>query len=436
MGRPKASKLTGKFYLRTDRKPDKNGKYAIYIDYNIGAKHARTDTEVWVEEKYWDAAKREVNNKHPQHKRLNGQLEKKRRDIDESIYEYSQRGRLTIEILRSLVQGRTIQGKSKEDDFFTYAEKVINDEYRMEKIGVSVRDNALCGFSMFRKFLRAYIGEDSLYIGELSAELVKEYIKWRQGNGNNNATINKAITPILKAAKRAVYDNLLPNSVVGSIADCYLPVKPRVGDDIEDTTVHYLTQEQMKKLLDIYDKVKYPRTRDFIDMFLLSFNAWGLRISDLITLEWRNIDFEKKEINKIIVKNNKPHRIDLNDDALTILQRWKERTGGRRFVFGLLADDFDLSDMSELKRMRLNKNRAILTSLKTIGDKIGLDFNLTMHVARHTFAVWALNAGVDVHKISVMMAHSSVLTTEATYAKFMPKTLEQEVQEKLNFKML
>jgi len=52
----------------------------------------------------------------------------KRRDIDEAIYEYSQRGRLTIEILRSLVQGRTIQGKSKEDDFFTYAEKVINDE--------------------------------------------------------------------------------------------------------------------------------------------------------------------------------------------------------------------------------------------------------------------------------------------------------------------
>lgn len=78
-------------------------------------------------------------------------MEKKRRDIDEAIYEYSQRGRLTIEILRSLVQGRTIQGKSKEDDFFTYAEKVINDEYRMEKIGVPVRDDALCGFSMFRK---------------------------------------------------------------------------------------------------------------------------------------------------------------------------------------------------------------------------------------------------------------------------------------------
>lgn len=33
MGRVKASKITGKFYLRTDRNPDKNGKYAIYLDY-------------------------------------------------------------------------------------------------------------------------------------------------------------------------------------------------------------------------------------------------------------------------------------------------------------------------------------------------------------------------------------------------------------------
>ena len=51
MGRVKATKLTGKFYLRTDRNPDKNGKYAIYLDYVLDTKHARTDTEVWIEEK-------------------------------------------------------------------------------------------------------------------------------------------------------------------------------------------------------------------------------------------------------------------------------------------------------------------------------------------------------------------------------------------------
>lgn len=40
MGRVKPIKITGKFFMRTDRKSGKNGKYAIYIDYTLGTKHA------------------------------------------------------------------------------------------------------------------------------------------------------------------------------------------------------------------------------------------------------------------------------------------------------------------------------------------------------------------------------------------------------------
>lgn len=55
------------------------------------------------------------------------------------------------------------------------------------------------------------------------------------------------------------------------------------------------------------------------------------------------------------------------------------------------------------------------------------------HVARHTFAVFALNNGVDVHKVSRLLAHSSVMVTEKVYAKFLPETLQKEVETKLNF---
>ena len=81
MGRLKATKLTGKFYLRTDRKADQNGKYAIYLDYVVGTQHARTETGVWIEEKYWDADKRVINRKHPQCAYLNNLLENKRIEI-------------------------------------------------------------------------------------------------------------------------------------------------------------------------------------------------------------------------------------------------------------------------------------------------------------------------------------------------------------------
>lgn len=436
MGRVKASKLTGKFYLRTDRKPDKSGKLPIYLDYTIGTKHARTDTEVWVEEKYWDEKNKVINRKHPQCVRLNKQLEAKRNEIDEAIFEYSQRNkRLTINALRDIVQGK-VNGLSADEDFVAYAIEVIEEEYKFGKIGVSVRDNAVCGLNRFKQFLSQTQGEEEIYISEVSADIIKQYIYWRQAQGNINATINKSLTPIIKAARRAVIDKLMDAAVAEMISRLYLPTKKELGDDDEDDDIHYLTEEQMAKFVALYDVVKYPRTRDFMDMFLFSFNACGLRVSDIITLEWKNIDFKKRELRKILFKGDVPHSIPLNDNAMQILERWYEKSDGDRFVFGLLPNDFDMQDKEERKRQRLNKNRALITSLKTLGDKIGLPFNLTMHVARHTFAVWALNREVDIHKISRLMGHSSVLVTEKVYAKFMPKTLEREVQEKLNFNIM
>lgn len=435
MGRRKPTKITGKFFLRTDRKPDKNGKYAIYLDYTLGAKHAKTDTEVWIEEKFWDAEKREVSRKHPQCARLNHQLQKKRQDIDNAIYDYSQRskGLITINTLRAIVQGRTV-GNIADSDFVAYALETMEDRYKLGRIGVAVRDNARCSLNRFRKFLVETYGEDSIYVSELTVDIVKKYIFWRQRQGNINATINKSLTPIMKAAKRAAIDKLIDFSVAEAICQLYLSDKKEMGDDEDD--VHYLTEEQVAEFVALRDKVKYPRTRDYMDMFLFSFNACGLRVSDIITLEWKSIDFETQKLKKVLYKGDKLHEIPLNDDAIKILENWYDRTGEHRFVFGLLDDSFNLQDKEERKRMRLNKNRAIQTSLNTIGDKMGLPFNLKMHVARHTFAVMALNKGVDIHKISQLMAHSSVSITEQIYAKFLPSALEEVVKEQLNFNFL
>lgn len=107
--------------------------------------------------------------------------------------------------------------------------------------------------------------------------------------------------------------------------------------------------------------------------------------------------------------------------ARQILERWRGRKGCERFCFGLLPSNFDLNDTKELKRQRINRNTPIKTSLHEIGRKLELPFSLTFHVARHTFAIWALNDGrYDIKQISSMLGHSSVLTTEVFYAKYLP----------------
>jgi integrase len=52
-----------------------------------------------------------------------------------------------------------------------------------------------------------------------------------------------------------------------------------------------------------------------------------------------------------------------------------------------------------------------------------------MHVARHTFAVFALNKGLSMSVVSRLLGHGSTDITERVYAKFLPETLASEVSK-------
>ena len=60
-------------------------------------------------------------------------------------------------------------------------------------------------------------------------------------------------------------------------------------------------------------------------------------------------------------------------------------------------------------------------------EQIGLPFTLSMHAARHSFAVFALNKGLSMSVVSRLLGHGSTDVTEKVYAKFLPETLSAEV---------
>ena len=56
-----------------------------------------------------------------------------------------------------------------------------------------------------------------------------------------------------------------------------------------------------------------------------------------------------------------------------------------------------------------------------------LPFSLSMHAARHSFAVFALNQGLSMSVVSRLLGHGSTDVTEKVYARFLPETLSAEV---------
>lgn len=434
MGRIKSTKNAGILKLRKDVKPKQNGEYAIYLHYTLDRKVAKGDAGVWVKEKDWDCAKQRVKSSNPNHSALNQRLKNYVNRVDSMIFDYSGSKRITIDVLREMVQDRWNPSKQQDVDFIELAKDVVDKRYKTGKNGIAVRDNAICSLNLFKKFLVETKKIDSIMVSEITEAIVDEYIIWRKDRGNDSTTINKALTPIMRAIREAANRDLCTQQLAAIIESKYLPIKKKLSEDEqEETEVRFLTEEQMKFLVKLRDQARFQRTKDYLDMFLFSFHACGLRFSDILTLQWSNIDFKQKMINKVMFKGRNTYiSVPLTDKAIAILENWKTK-GGKRFVFGLLPDDFDLSNEVELKRQRINKNTPIKVSLKAVGEKLSLPFNLTMHVARHTFAVLALNRGVEVHKISTLLGHSSVMVTEKVYAKFLPSTLEKEIGEKLNF---
>lgn len=102
----------------------------------------------------------------------------------------------------------------------------------------------------------------------------------------------------------------------------------------------------------------------------------------------------------------------LTDPALKILQRWKEKNGNKRFVFGLMDDDSDLDNREVLYKNRNNIDKCINQSLLVVGNNLDLKVPLTMHVARHTFAVYALNDGIPMSVVSRLLGHDSTSVTK------------------------
>lgn len=382
MGRVKSKFPTGNIVIK-NKKPNKEGKVALYLCYNINTTPVTITTDIFVKPDDWDSKTQTVKSKNPAAVRLNNQLKLQREKVDEQIMAYE--GYLTADIVRKMLKGEFAQQNDpKKIDFIQYATEYNQQRYDLEKLSYSTYYNGDRYIKKFQRFLSEQTGEGIIYLTDLTIDLIEKYKTYCIKRGNTKEGINKMLTPLIKAAMYATDNDLLSAKVSAQIKQSYFDLKERqYRSEVEDSEVRYLTEEQMQQFVDLYSKVKFNRTREIMDMFLFAFHACGLRVSDIVTLEWSHIDWEQHELSKNLVKGKVPHTIPLTDAAMDILKRWQEKNLNKRFVFSLLDSTFDTSDAALLDKKIKSKNRILQISLNEVGNKIGLPFNLTMHLARH-----------------------------------------------------
>ena len=413
MGRPKRLYPLGKYRLRTPKTIDKSKTYSIELEYTWNRQVLRKSANIFVKAADWNQngnqGRGEIRSSYGnEYKRLNKVLMERVDTMDAQLAEYNIKhpNQITAEVIAGFLSHKPLTRKDQGKDFAEFVLERLESEYSRHKIGRSRYKNGICCMNVFTTFLRATnqgtYEKDKIYVGDITPELIDGYI-----------------TEL----------GMIEQSVNARIQDMMIVTKPSLSDEESEFDGKALTKEQMDALLEYYKNCKEPRRKEFMEMFFFAFHACGLRIVDVMTLQWGHINFEKKELRKIMIKTSKRHVIPLTEPALKILRKWQEKRVGCRYVFDLVNDNLDLNDEEALYKARINATKCIGQSLAVVGEQLEFPFSLSMHVARHSFAVMALNKGLSMSVVSRLLGHGSTDITEKVYAHFLPETLSAEMDK-------
>jgi site-specific recombinase XerD len=132
---------------------------------------------------------------------------------------------------------------------------------------------------------------------------------------------------------------------------------------------------------------------------LMTAYAAGLRLSELVNLQLRDIDSKRMMIRVRQGKGNKDRYTILSKRLLAELRiYWK----------GYRPSEWLFSGRKPEHPMPKSTASAIYYNAK---DKAGIKKGKGIHTLRHCFATHMLEAGVDLRTIQVLMGHSSIMTT-------------------------
>jgi integrase/recombinase XerD len=131
-------------------------------------------------------------------------------------------------------------------------------------------------------------------------------------------------------------------------------------------------------------------------------------------------------------KNKKLVSLKLPEKALAIIETYKESNNNTNdFVFPDL-DNANLKDPIDVTRKIRTATRTFNRHLKVIATEIGIEKNISMHIARHTFGNIS-GAVIPIQMLQKLYRHSSVTTTINYQSNFIFEEEDQALDAVLKF---
>lgn len=182
--------------------------------------------------------------------------------------------------------------------------------------------------------------------------------------------------------------------------------KIKLAKDKSERAVHFLSLDQIEKLLSMPNSLKRAGLRD--RAILESLFSTGLRIAELVSLNKEQIRLKitTKDLEVGIVgKGNHPRTVYFSERAVKQLRRYiKTRQDDEKALF--------INYRGRKGSSRRLTARSIEKIIKKYALLAGLPANTTPHTLRHSFATDLLSQGADLRIIQEFLGHRNIATTQ------------------------
>src|SRR6202167_6251708 len=250
----------------------------------------------------------------------------------------------------------------------------------------------------FRSFMlerAAILGKrvDAIDVASITADHVRSYLAELMKNKAARATVQTRLSAI-KAFFRS------RETTIGAAS----PARTIRSPKNERRLPSILQESEFRRLIEFSSTPDESTPASIRDRAIFeTLYSSGLRVGELVGLNWRDIDEELGMVMIRAGKGNKDRLVPLGEPALDALKKWKTAMP--------IEWEHDGPVITNLRGRRLS-TRSVEMILQRRIEAAGATAGVTPHGLRHSFATHMLGNGADLRSIQEMLGHASLATTQ------------------------
>lgn len=221
----------------------------------------------------------------------------------------------------------------------------------------------------------------------------KEYVIYLNKKNDAKSTISRKLSSL-----RTFYKYLVLNNKVES--NPFLLVSSPKKEKRIPKFINYNNIEEILNVPNIKTK-EGQRERVILEVLYAS----GVRVSELVNIKLKDIDFSNKNI-LIFGKGSKERLVSFGDYALEYINLYLKE--GRNLLLDGVKSDYLIVG----KKSEKLTTRRVEQIIDDIIKRTSIKLNITPHMFRHTFATHLLDNGCDLLVVQELLGHASLSSTE------------------------